>query len=169
MSLDYETPIFRFAVRDDLNDMADKFLPKRAEPGSVGYDVRCAQKDRKPIRLRAGQYAKIELGFRVIPASGYWLDLRPRSSTFAKKYLHYLIGTLDFSWRGWCEYACQYIPDLNNLGKDLTLEFGDAIGQIVPVKMQSMEPQLISNVDFDEFCKTETNLRGTKGWGSTGN
>lgn len=163
-----ETPVFRFAIREDLQDVADLIMPRKAESGSAGYDVRCAQKDRKPIILRSGQYARIDLGFRVIPAPGYWLDLRPRSSTFAKKSLHYLIGTLDFSWRGQCAYACQYIPDISSLGKDLRLEFGDAIGQIIPVKMQEMMTTNISNEDFDEFCKNEVNARGANGWGSTG-
>ena len=163
-----DMPVFRFAVREDLKDMAGHFLPKKAESGSAGWDVRCAQKDRKPITLRSGQYARIELGFRTIPPPGWWIDLRPRSSTFAKKSLHYLIGTLDFSWRGENAYACQYIPDINSLGKDLTLEFGEAIGQIIPVRMQDMMVQGISNEEYDEFCKTETNERGNKGWGSTG-
>jgi dUTPase len=163
-----DTPVFQFAIREDLIDLGDKFLPKKVEPGSAGWDVRCAQKDRKPIILRSGQYARIPLGFRMIPPKGYWVDLRPRSSTFAKKSLHYLIGTLDFSWRGENAYACQYLPDISSLGKDLVLQFGDALGQIIPVKMLDMKVKGITNEEFDEFCKTEVNERGDKGWGSSG-
>ena len=161
-------PVFKFAVRDDLKDVADKSLPKKATPGSAGYDVRCAQKDRKPIILRSGQYVRIPLGFRMILETGWWMNLRPRSSSFAKKSLHYLIGTLDNDWRGENEYACQYLPDISALGKDLTLNFGDAIGQIMPVRMEEMKVKSISNEEFDEFCINETNDRGIGGWGSTG-
>jgi dUTPase len=166
--MSYEMPVFQFAVREDLKDVVEQFLPRKAEPGSAGWDVRCAQKDRKPIILRAGQYAVIPLGFRMIPPAGWWVNLRPRSSTFAKKSLHYLIGTLDFSWRGENAYACQYIPDINSLGKDLVLEWGEAIGQIIPVRMEEMNVKAISNEAFDEFCKNEVNERGANGWGSTG-
>src|SRR5579859_1206538 len=95
-----EIPKFSFAIREDLEDVSKLFLPTKAEQGCTGWDVACAQPDRKPIVLRAGQYVKIPLGFRVLPEYGWWLQLVPRSSSFAKKYLHALYGTIDFSYRG---------------------------------------------------------------------
>ena len=98
-------PEFKFALREDLKDTGDLFLPKRATSGSAGWDVRCAQQDRKKIILRAGRYVKIPLGFRILAPQGYWLKLNPRSSTFAKKSLHSLYGVLDNDFRGSVVFA----------------------------------------------------------------
>lgn len=161
-----EIPTYSFALRADLED--DKsFLPTRAEELSSGWDVRCAPEDRKSIILRAGQYAKIPLGFRAIPPKGWWFQLVPRSSTFAKKSLHCLYGTIDWGFRGSLVLSVQYLPDIRHLGTDLELKFGEAIGQIIPVRLQEMNVEHISNEDYDARCKAEVNKRGTGGFGST--
>ena len=93
-----KTPLFKFALREDLT--ADKrFLPTRATPRSSGWDVRCAQENREPLVIRPGQYVRIPLGFRILPPTGWWLELKPRSSTFAKKFLNSLYGTIDNDFR----------------------------------------------------------------------
>lgn len=161
-----EIPNFKFALREDLKN-EKIFLPTRATPGSAGWDVRCAQVDRLPIILRAGQYAKIPLGFRAILPEGWWLELRPRSSTVAKKQCHCLYGVIDVDFRGNIAMILQYIPDINSLGKDLVLEFGEPIGQLVPVKLREMQIEEIDNKAFDEFCKNEINFRNQEGFGAT--
>lgn len=161
-----EIPTFKFALREDLKNNKE-FLPQRATPGAAGWDVRCAQEDKKPIILRAGQYAKIPLGFRAIMPEGWWLELRPRSSTFAKKFCNCLYGVLDSDWRGMNQIALQYIPDINSLGKDLVLNFGEPIGQLIPVKIRNMEIQEISNEEFNDFCSKEVNFRNQEGFGAT--
>lgn len=157
---------FKFALREDLKD-DKRFLPQRATPGSAGWDVRCAQEDRKPIILRAGQYAKIPLGFRTIMPKGWWLELRPRSSTMAKKFCHCLYGVLDNDWKSFSCAIIQYIPDINSLGKDLVLNFGDPLCQLIPVKLREMQIKEIDNKTFDEICKSEINLRNQEGFGAT--
>src|ERR1700733_10628997 len=82
-------PEFKFALREDVKE-DKRFLPTQSENTASGWDVKSCQEDRKPIVLRAGQYAKIPLGFRLIAPSNYWVELRPRSSSFAKKYLNSL-------------------------------------------------------------------------------
>lgn len=160
-----ENPIFRFAVRDNLE--VETFLPKRGTEYATGWDVRAAINSLKMV-LRPGKYVKIPLGFRVLAPPGWWLELRPRSSTFGKKQLHCLYGVIDQDYAGECLLACQYIPDIEAMGKDLVIEFGEAIGQIVPVKRQEMTVQAISNSDYDTEYNKMNYKRGAGGFGSTG-
>jgi dUTPase len=166
MNKDFRSPIFKFALRNDLkNDI--KFLPTRATVVSTGWDVFCAQEDRKPIILRPGTYVKIPLGFRTMAPDGWWLQLAPRSSTFAKKSLHCLYGVLDGDWFGHTVLAAQYIPDVNSLGQDLILEFGEPIGQLIPFKLEEMNVENISNEEFDKICENKKSARGVLGFGET--
>jgi dUTPase len=159
-------PEFKFALREYLKD-DKRFLPTRATPGSCGWDICAAQENREPIIIRPGKYVKIPLGFRTIFPKGWWLECEPRSSTFIKKSLHCLTGKLDNDWRGWSALCAQYIPDVSSLGNDLVIEFGEKIGQLIPVKLQEMNITHISNDEFEKICKEEINERGDKGFGST--
>lgn len=157
------TPIFRFAI----TDIADKsFLPARGTPQATGWDVRAANIE--SIVLRAGQYAKIPLGFRMFSPPGWWMEIRPRSSTFAKKQLHALYGVIDEDYEGEMVFACQYIPDISGLGKDITINYGDAIGQLIPIKRQEMKVEIVSNEEYNALCKERNHSRGQGGFGSTG-
>jgi dUTP pyrophosphatase len=164
-----EIPVFKFAIKPLTSGISSTlteidFLPKRGTDKATGWDVRAAES----IKLRAGQYAKIPLGFRVLAPDGWWLELRPRSSTFAKKYLHCLYGVIDEDYEGQCLFACQYMPDISSLGNDLIIEFGDAIGQIIPVKRQEMTVQLISEKEYEQEIQKRAFKRGAGGFGSTG-
>lgn len=163
--MEQEIPTFKFAVRNDL-EHEKRFYPKRGTEKATGWDVSSASG--KDVILRAGQYAKIPLGFRVFAPSGWWLELRPRSSTFAKKQLHCLYGVIDEDYEGECLFACQYIPDISSLGKDLTISYGDAIGQIIPVKRQEMKVEIVTNEEYEKLCKERSAARGSGGFGSTG-
>jgi len=163
----HDVPVFKFAVRKDLEDCAEVFLPARAEPLASGWDVSAAQKDRKPIIIRSGEYAKIPLGVRSFAPSGWWYELKPRSSSFAKKYLHALYGTIDNTYENELIFAAQYIPDIHSLGTDLVIKFGDKVGQIIPVKLREMQVELISNEEFDNLCSARKSVRGNGGFGST--
>lgn len=158
-----EIPTFRFAMRKELSY---QYFPKKGSERATGWDV-CAV-PQEPIKLRAGQYAKIPLGFRVFAPEGWWLELRPRSSTFAKKQLHCLYGVIDEDYEGECLFACQYIPDISSLGNDIVIASGDVIGQLVPVKRQEMKVEMVSNEEYNELCKKRNTNRGTGGFGSTG-
>ena len=161
-----EMPAFQFALRADLeNDK--RFLPVRAESVATGWDVRACQQDRKDIVLRAGQYFRIPLGFRAFPPYGWWFQLHPRSSSLAKKSMHCLIGVIDEHYANEVMVCGQYIPDVNALGRDLTVKFGDAIGQIIPVKRAEMEVIEITNEEYDRQCLSRKSFR-IGGIGSTG-
>lgn len=165
-----EIPVFGFALREDLKE-EKQFLPTRATPKSAGWDVRAATEDRKPITLRAGQYFKIPLGVRGLCPPGWWYELKPRSSTFGKKFIHALYGTIDEDYEGQLLFAGQYIPDINVFAKDLTIEWGEAIGQIVPVKRHEMKVVEYTNQEIDhayEFRNSGVEVvRGAGGFGST--
>lgn len=159
-------PTFKFCLRSDLTDT--KFLPIQSEPTATGYDVRAAQYDKLPVTLRAGQYIKLPLGIRVFSPDDYWLELRPRSSTLAKKFLHCLYGVIDCGYENEILLAAQYIPDLSSLSKDLTIEYGEPIGQLVPVKRQVMTVENVDEEQFNMLCKNRAGSRGLKGFGETG-
>lgn len=181
-------PKFYFALREDLKD--DKqFLPNRAEPKASGWDVRAAFLDKKSIVVKPFEYIKIPLGFRAMCPEGWWYKLVPRSSTFAKKSLHALYGTVDETYENELVFACQYIPYLDwreekcwsaetagwtefkfNLDAvpSLEINFGDAIGQIIPVKRQEMDVVEISNEDYNNASAARDAVRKTGGFGSTG-
>ena len=167
-----ETPIFKFAIREDLKDSEINFLPTRAEPYATGWDVRSAPFSRQSIKIRTGETIKIPLGFRAYCPKGWWFELKPRSSTFTKKQLHCLYGTIDETFEGELILAAKYLPNLIGISSDqyfepLEINFGDAIGQIIPVKRQEMITMQISNEEYDVLCKLRNTERGSGGFGST--
>ena len=160
-----DLPIFKFALRDDLKDRPE-FLPTRGEPLATGYDVRAAQENRKDIVLRAGQYFKIPLGFRCYCPDGWYYQLHPRSSSFFKKQMHCLIGVIDETFPLEAAIVGQYIPDVSSMGQDLTIKFGDSIGQIIPVRRIDARIESISNEEIDNLYLNRNSIR-TGGFGST--
>jgi len=168
-----ETPIFKFAIREDLRDADVSFIPTRATPRSAGWDVRAAQKDKKPITIWGGKMVKIPLGFRTFCPEGWWFELKPRSSSFAKKHLHCLYGTIDEDYEGELILAAQLIPDrefvyYNHGNERLDIEFGEAIGQIIPVKRNDMITNEVTNEEYDALCLNRNAERGAGGFGSSG-
>lgn len=178
-----EIPEFKFAIREDLVGCGIDFLPTRAEPKATGWDVRAATKDKKDIILNAFDKVYIPLGFRGFCPEGWWYELKPRSSTFGKKSLHCLYGTIDQAFEGELLLACQYIPvtyfdqtwfedyeyeDVKFSTKPLVIKFGDPIGQIIPVKRKEMKVTEITNEEYDRLCKDRGEKRGSGGFGSTG-
>jgi dUTPase len=168
---DWNPPTYRFALREGLKD-EKIFLPRKGEPLATGWDVRAAFKfptgetDREPLKLRPGQFFKIPLGFRVFCPPGWWYSLHPRSSSFIKKSMHCLIGVIDETYPDELVFAGQYIPDVSSLGNDLVINFGDAIGQIIPVRRQEMVIEEISNETMEQMLVNRNAVR-QGGIGST--
>lgn len=170
-------PQFKFALREDLKDKKE-FLPTRGESKATGWDVRSSE----DLIIRPFEYVKIRLGFRALCPDGWWFEMRPRSSTFAKKNLHALYGVVDETYEGEAIFACQYIPDTSNWAGMITsqrlinyfaneairINFGDAIGQMVPVQRQEIEVISVTNEEIEAEYKSRNATRGTGGFGSTG-
>ena len=180
-------PKYFFALRDDLQN-EKQFLPTRAEPKASGWDVRAAFNDRKAITIKPFQHVRIPLGIRSFCPDGWWYELKPRSSTFAKKNLHALYGTIDETYENELLFACQYIPEIEIItytqdgnycedgspyiqsdieSESLIINFGDAIGQLIPKRRDEMEVVEASNEDYDALCKIRASVRGNGGFGST--
>lgn len=153
-------PEFKFVLNEGLGP---EFLPTKAHLTDTGFDVRAADS----VTLWPFETAMIDLGFRCFAPAGWWCKLVPRSSTFAKKNLHCLYGVIDESYQNSWRFACQYIPPRSNTSP-LTISFGEAIGQIIPVKRQEMAVSQVSNEEFDKLCAERKGSRGTGGFGSSG-
>lgn len=174
-------PKFKFALREDLQDKKE-FLPTRGEPKASGWDVRSSD----DLIIKPFEYVKIRLGFRALCPDGWWFEMRPRSSSFAKKNLHALYGVVDETYEGEAIFACQYIPTFamkqisiegghryavsydSAMFQTLEIKFGDAIGQIIPVQRQEMEVIGVTNAEIEEEYKARAASRGAGGFGSTG-
>lgn len=160
-----ELPVFKFALRPDV--IEDKrFLPTKAEPLATGYDVRACPADHKDIIVRPGEVVRIPLGFRAFCPSGWWYILHPRSSFFVKKNMHTLIGIIDEAFPEQAQMISQYLPDAKDLTKNLIIKYGDAIGQIIPVRREEMRCDEITNKDMDDAYIFRGAAR-TGGFGST--
>lgn len=158
-------PIFYFALKENITE---EFLPKQSTEHATGYDVRAAIKTQ--MIISPFEYVKIPLGFRCFLPEGWWLDLRPRSSTFVKKHFNSLYGTIDEDFEGEFHFCAQYIP--NNFKQDgefkLIIEPGEKIGQLVPVERKIMNVVSVSNEILDKLFKDRDHERGAGGFGSTG-
>ena len=159
-----EVPVFKFNLTHKYNGNVN-LLPTRGTPKATGWDVKVALEE---VIIRPGEHVKIPLGFKVFAPDGWWLELRPRSSTFAKKHLNALYGVIDEDYEGMCMFACQYLPNIKSMGDDLVLRHGDAIGQMVPVRRQEMIVEEVSDDEFLRLCQERNAARGAGGFGSTG-
>lgn len=132
------------------------------------------------------EHKAIRLGIRMFAPAGWWLELRPRSSSHAKKHLHCLYGVIDEGYENEILFSCQYIPPplsttheycdgchRNIVGinwdKKLKLDYGEKIGQVVPVRRQDMQVEVISLEEFDKLREERKGARGEGGFGSTDN
>jgi dUTP pyrophosphatase len=152
-----EVPVFKFVLDPGL---PDTYLPTKGTEKATGWDVRSA---REEVLIKPGEYAKISLGFRVFAPDGWWLELRPRSSTFTKKHLHALYGVIDEDYEGECVFAC-HLPRTED---ELLITFGEAIGQIIPVRRQEMIVEKVSAQEYQQLTNQRGYSRGAGGFGST--
>lgn len=161
-----EIPTYYFALREDLKNHKE-FLPHKANSKDTGWDVRAAFVDQKPLILKPGQKALIPLGIRGFCPEGWWYELKPRSSTFGKKSLHCLYGTIDQTYEGELLLAVHFIPDITDLGKELTIKFGESLGQLIPKKRYHVAMLEKTNEELDTLFAERDDARGTGGFGST--
>ena len=97
------------------------FLPKRAIPGSAGYDVRAPQ----DVVIPAGTVVKVPLDIAIEVPEGSYARLATRSS-FAAKRVHIVGGVIDPEYRGNVTAAFENQGDC-----EFPIRRGDRIAQIV--------------------------------------
>jgi deoxyuridine 5'-triphosphate nucleotidohydrolase len=164
-----DIPEFQFTLNPGLDD---SFLPTQAEKHATGWDVRAAE----TVIFQPTITVKVPLGLRCFSPYGYWLELRPRSSTFAKKNLSALYGVIDQNYEGQIIAALQWLPPYYEVGNDLkdylsqqmVVEKGERLCQIVPVRRQIMKVKAISEEEFNDLCQIRGGERGAGGFGSSG-
>jgi dUTPase len=160
-------PTYKFAVLESLKNHNPSFIPTKAHETDTGWDVRAhIESPYHSLIIHKNEYVRINLGFRCFCPPGWWLELRPRSSTFAKKFMHCLYGVIDNGYENVCMLAAQYVPDIS-APHTIEISNGDAIGQIIPVKLQNMKVEEISNQEYDLLCQSRNSKRGTGGFGSS--
>lgn len=111
-----EIPTYHFTLMPGITDT--QYFPTQATPKATGWDVRSSE----TMTIQPGQYVKIPLGVRGFCPEGWWYEIKPRSSTFVKKNLHALYGTIDEDYEGQLVFAAQYIPELTII-KDMINSF----------------------------------------------
>lgn len=168
---------FKFAVREELIKEfpieAKSLVPVKAEPKATGWDVACAEyyhidKDgNRGILMEAGKLYLIKLGIRGFCPDGWWYRLVPRSSTFGKKHINCLYGTIDETYEGELLFAAKYVPQ-TGMPDILFIKFGEKIGQIIPEKRVDAEMVEVSNDELEKLYKERAGIRGAGGFGSTG-
>ena len=82
------------------------FLPKRATPGSAGYDVRA----RQDVVIPAGTVVKVPLHIAVEVPEGSYARLATHSSFVAKR-VHIVDGVIDPDYRGNVTAAVEHQGD----------------------------------------------------------
>ena len=176
MMTNMENPLFKFALTeqarstnltlDSVNVTGKDFLPRRANASDTAYDVRAVEK----TTIRPGGYAKIPLGIVALIPEGWWLSLHPRSGVFVKKYIHNLYGVIDQDFAHQLMFCCQYIPNSSDLLSGdgaISIEAGERIGQLIPIKRVDMMVEECSLSDIEEEMKRRKSTR-TGGFSSTG-
>ena len=136
----------------------DAVIPKYETFGSVGMDLTAVSKEYD----KHGNVV-FGTGLAIQIPTGYYADLRPRSSI--SKYdlvLANSVGTIDSDYRG--ELILKFKPSMYfgvNRGDDdgVMYDVGDRIAQLVILPYPK-----VSFVEVDELSDTE---RGTGGFGST--
>jgi dUTPase len=171
-------PEFKFVLREGLDA---EFIPTRATETDTGWDVRCAVPG--GVVINPFEYKLIDTGLRAFCPPGWYLELRPRSSTHAKKHLNCLYGIIDESYEGTIFVSAQWLPDVstakiyhgtsfrdwaNESNKQLHIPFGERIAQLLPKKREDAVMSLTSLDEYNKLCTERGAARGSGGFGSTG-
>ena len=104
MTTSHYPEFFFTSFRED-----DTYIPSKAHENDTGWDVKACE----DYVIKPFETAKIRLGIRCFAPEGWWLELRPRSSTMAKKNLHCLYGVIDSGYEGEIILAATWIPPMN--------------------------------------------------------
>jgi len=130
-------------------------LPRRATPGSAGYDL-CAAVD-AALELAPGERALVPTGLAIAVPEGYEAQVRPRSGLALR---HGIVlpnapGTIDSDYRGEVKVIVQNLGDA-----PFTIRRGDRIAQLVIAA--------VARAEWDERSELDDTTRGEGGFGHSG-
>ena len=149
-------PVYKF-----LCLKSNEYLPQKSTELDTGYDVKACL-DKSIVLDNKGVYF-INLGIKAFCPEGWWLELRPRSSSFAKKNLDSLYGVIDEGYEGELLYCCRYTGE-----SPLIINDKDKIGQLIPVKRVNMVVKEVTKEEYEMLSSNRKNNRKEGGFGSTG-
>ena len=131
-------------------------LPTYKTSGSSGMDLMAFLDD--PIRILPNDSAIIPTGLSVAIPDDVEIQIRPRSGLAAKSKIGVLNtpGTIDSDYRGELKIIL-----FNHGTKEFVVNNNDRIAQMI------LMPVL--KVDFEEVNELPKSIRGSGGFGSTGN
>lgn len=132
---------------------------KLHKEGDVGFDLEVWEPDLPfgdPIMIKAKEFAQLPTGLKVKVGNNAWGCIRPRSSTFIKKRLFIMEGTIDCGYTG-----VLFIIAFNPNTTPIIINNGDRLAQFIPVpKFWHVSTQLVTEMPVTE--------RGEGGFGTTG-
>lgn len=110
-------PEYKFCLTKQALELPNSniFLPTKGESKASGWDVRSTV----DLKLKPYEKVLIHLGFKAFCPEGYWFELKPRSSSFAKKHLNSLYGTIDETYENEVMFCCEYAPPMNFLFSEI--------------------------------------------------
>lgn len=131
----------------------EEFLPRYANPGDAGADLKSTEDINIPARGRA----LVHTGVKIALPDGYVALVHPRSGLAAKSGITVLNtpGTVDAGYRGEI-----MVTLFNSSDTDFSVKRGDRIAQLVI--------QQVEKASFIKVSELPESERGARGFGSTG-
>jgi dUTP pyrophosphatase len=131
----------------------EEFLPKYANPGDAGADLKSTEDIVIPARSRA----LVHTGVKIALPNGYVALVHPRSGLAAKNGITVLNtpGTVDAGYRGEL-----MVTLFNSSDEDFSVRRGDRIAQLVIQQVEAAR--------FVQVTELPESERGARGFGSTG-
>ena len=129
-------------------------IAKPAKPGDVGFDLK-VWVEQDEFVIEPHKMANIRTGVFVQLPLGHWADIRPRSSTFARRHLFVMSGTIDEGYTG---EISTFVWNPND--KPYTVKNGERLAQLVILPRVTPDITIVGEL-------SET-ARSTTGFGSTG-
>ncbi|WP_370336142.1 dUTP diphosphatase [Parvularcula marina] len=133
-------------------------LPSYETAGAAGADLRAAiAEDQSPMPLPPGARAMVPTGLTMAIPEGYEVQVRPRSGLAAKFGITCLNspGTVDWDYRGELRVILY-----NSSNEEFLIERGMRIAQMIVAP--------VVQAGFEEVGELSETVRGTGGFGSTG-
>jgi len=130
----------------------DAVQPHRSRESDAGYDVHSLIN----VDIAPGDIVNIDTGLALVAPSGYFFTVEGRSSMYKSGVIPFR-GIIDGGYSG------NMVVTLMNVGKETySITKGDRVAQLVP---QKTVPITIETVPV---VSKEYDIRGTKGFGSSG-